>query len=591
MQPAATTLAAPAAATPGGPAKASAASRGRVLLRRHGWLLAVFLAALAVHLPYARPGGPCARNGDPWPLIHDEGTVLYDSWRIASGEAMYRDFFEFQGPVFYHAVAALYLASGPSPAAARAFILLVWALSAALLALVVARCAGRVAGAAAAAIHACLLVPFYAAAYPHWVAEAFTLGALVVLTAPHRGPRHDIAAGALAAAAAATIQSVGLPVLAALAGTAALPGLAARAWRRALAGPARVLGGAAAVLAAVALFCAARGALGALVYDVLVWPFIYYGKGQPKEAFAASAGWIAAHRKLPAAAGLAGLAGLYVTMALPWTTIAAAAAVAGRTLWALRRRAGDAAGGSDGGVHASGHPSGGGSGSGGSDGGVRASGHRSGGGSGGGGGGGSSSTVEAGPIAVATAAAAAVSPVLAGLTRQDLTHAAFVLGLGLAALGAVATPAWRGSRAATAALLGAVALVAAVAYGAKTLRTWAPSTRLPGWRAMALEFAPAKWLDTAVPPGAPVVDGLDHAGWVYLFVRPSAVAHTLIPRVKPEYFSDAQWQRLADEIVARRPAALTLAPEQWRLFTARRPEIAALYRSVGGGRWLLAAGP
>jgi hypothetical protein len=513
---------------------------------RRRWILAaaVFVAALVMHLPYLAPGGPCARNGEPWPLIHDEGTVLYDSSRIAAGETMYRDFFEFQGPAFYYAVGALFAATGPSPLAARLLVWLVWALSAALLALLVARRAGALAGVGAAAVHVFLFVPFYAAAYPHWIAELLVLAALVVATAPARGPRHDWVAGALAGAAAVTIQSVGLPVLVALVGTAAWAGVAARAPRKALAASGRVAGGAAAILGAVALLFAVRGALGALVYDVFVWPFVYYGKGQPNRDFGPNATWVKTHLEMGGLAGWAGLAGLYVTMALPWITVAAGAAVAARALFALRKAAapGVAAG-------------------------------------------------EAAPLVAAGAAVAAVSPVLAGLTRQDLTHAAFVLGTGLAGIAALATPRARWSRAAVTAALAAAGVVAAISFGAKFSRTYDASRRLPGWRAMAMELEPAKWLETATPPGARVVDGFDHAGWVYLYARPSAVAHTLIPRTKLEYFSDAQWQRIADEIVARLPAALALEPAQWRIFTTRRPEIATLYRAAGPKRYLLAPAP
>jgi hypothetical protein len=118
------------------------------------WSAAVFLAAVLTHLIYLAPGGPSSRSPDRLPISGDEGTVLYDSLRIARGEVMYRDFFEFQGPIFYYTYAGLYAVTGPSVATARALHILVSALASMLIGILVARFAGWLAGAGAAAVHA-----------------------------------------------------------------------------------------------------------------------------------------------------------------------------------------------------------------------------------------------------------------------------------------------------------------------------------------------------------------------------------------------------------------------------------------------------
>ena len=89
---------------------------------------------------------------------------------------MYRDFFQFQGPVFYHLVALLFGATGPSIAAARAMMILVNAVAATLIALLAARFAGKVGGVVAAMVFACLLVPLWPLAYPQWLAAALLMG-------------------------------------------------------------------------------------------------------------------------------------------------------------------------------------------------------------------------------------------------------------------------------------------------------------------------------------------------------------------------------------------------------------------------------
>lgn len=55
-----------------------------------------------------------------WLMNDDEGTYLYDAWRVSLGEIPYRDFFVSQTPLSFYPVAGLFKAFGPSVWAARA---------------------------------------------------------------------------------------------------------------------------------------------------------------------------------------------------------------------------------------------------------------------------------------------------------------------------------------------------------------------------------------------------------------------------------------------------------------------------------------
>jgi hypothetical protein len=89
----------------------------------------------------------------------------------------------------------------------------------------------------------------------------------------------------------------------------------------------------------------------------------------------------------------------------------------------------------------------------------------------------------------------------------------------------------------------------------------------------------------STPKDARVVAGVagqgGGMGGVYFFVREAATAYTYLPHTAA-YFSDAQWRRLADEILTRRPAMVWLSPMQLGEITRRRPEFRTVYRDAGG---------
>lgn len=513
-------------------------ARWRALARRlRSWPVVVGLVAFLIHLPYVKPGGPWARKPDATILSQDEGTVLYDSLRITRGQVMYKDFFMFQGPVFFYGYAGLFAITGPSFAAARVLHLLTTAIGAAFLAIVVSRFAGKIAGCGAAAIHACVLLPMWPFTYPHWLAETFALGALVLLTRPDRKARDELIAGALLALSLMTIQSVGLPVLVAVACVLAAPGLAARDWREALVRPGRILAGATAVLTPIALYFAAHGALGDLYYAMFRWSVENYKIGQGDQV---TYGWwtkeaIALHRAaLHAPWSTLAIFGLRLTWVLPFCALIAAPVVAIWALWKIWKKTAGFEFATAGG-----------------------------------------------------AALAGVSPLYLAPIRPDLTHVAYLGSFGLVAAAVLIGPIARRDHRAQLGVAALFAIAGALCLGTyahKTARTWEPSRKLADWRGEARKLSAFATIEKGVPPGDTIVAGA-MGGFYYFYLRDSAIPNTYMPGTYAKLLTDTQWQRIADAIATRRPWALLLVGVQWKEIAARRPDLATMYHP-GSGLWL-----
>ena len=235
-------------------------------------------------MPYLAPGGPSACYPNPLFLVIDEGTVLYDSFRITCGEVMYRDFFQFQGPIFYYIHAGLFAITGPSITTARTLNLLVTGITAVFIALIITRRLGHIAGAIAAAIHACLLVPIYPYAYPHWFAECFALAGIYLLATSKCKSRRDLAGGIFLGLSSFTIQSLGLPILAACIITLAIPGIIQSRWKEICNRLLWVLGGALLIIFPFILYLGFAGGLDQMWYSMVKWVFNLYSEGQKDAA-------------------------------------------------------------------------------------------------------------------------------------------------------------------------------------------------------------------------------------------------------------------------------------------------------------------
>lgn len=501
--------------------------------------LVVVLAAFAIHLRYAAPGGAHMRGMGPAELVRDEGTVLYDAYRITRGEVMYRDFFEFQTPLFYGTYALLFAATGPSLVAARVLAAIIVALATLVLTDVVARRAGVMAGVAAGAFHALVIVPMWPVAYPHWQAELFALAALWVLVARPPSRRRAVLLGALAALALLTIQSVGLPLLAALVLGEMADQLAREGrWWALLAG-AHVGLGATVVLTPCLVYFGLHGALDELIDCTWTWPMSQYAIGnQDASEYAAYLDdVVAAHR--PLAPGWRSVAELCLELMSMLPVVALLLGVAA-FVWVLRRLALGATGSAD-------------------------------------------------AVALGVCTACVVS-LFSGRVRPDITHVAFQSAFGLIAIAIVVGRIGR-----TWVTLVHGLLIAQVAFGAAVIhgmKTASPrqSEVAPGFRRELARVANDYWclrggllqrIQREVPRDGTIVVGCLE-GYVYLLVRPAAVSHTALPFHDPDnYLRDAQWRRVANEILARRPAVISVMPYQWVQMTRAQPKLRQRHGVLG----------
>jgi hypothetical protein len=475
-----------------------------------------------MHLVWLVPGGPWARRPEPLVLGQDEGMALYDALRITRGEVMFRDFFQFHGPVYYYLHALLFAVVGPSFTAARVLFLLTTTASTCLLAAMVARAAGRPAGVLAGLVHATLLVALWPFAYPHWYAEAFALGGLYLVT---RGD--DLFGGALLGLSIFTIQSEGLPTLIGLAAAAAGPGLAARDLRATVARPAKILGGAALAIAPILIYFAARGAYGAMYYSMFRWPFEnyhfenegFYGFQTPEA--------IKSHQAILGQPWQAlGIAALKLNLALPFLALAGAAVALPAAVWRIvtRRTQGWA------------------------------------------------------DILLAAGCIGGVSTLFLAPVRADFHHIAYGGPFGMLALSLAARR--PRLRAPVTAVLGLAAALAVVTYAHKTVFTWSASRKLGDFAAEARKLGGAGAI-ARLPADATIVMG-PMAGFYYFFQRDAAVPITHIPSSQEKFLTDAQWRWCADEIMAKQPAIVMLPARPWQQIIARRPELMLAYRPQGG---------
>jgi hypothetical protein len=492
--------------------------------RRFPWLVnknrlfvvGVFVFAVVIHLPYLVPGGPSPRYTWPLKLVIDEGTVLYDSFRITCGEVIYRDFFQFQGPVFYYVHAGLFTITGPSVAAARALNLLI---------------TGLVAGAMAAVVHICLLVPMWPYAYPHWLAEALALGGIYLLATSNGRARREIVGGACIGLSAATIQSLGLPILAACMAALAMPGIVHRSWRETCVRPLRVLAGALLSVAPFILYLGMRGAFDQMWYTMFEWVFTHYPEGQKDAAMrgygAFLESYIITHARVVWPWRDLAVIGLRFINLLPLFAICGGVIVMVQAIIDGWRR-----------------------------------------------------SLDYGYLVIGTAAIAGTAPLLLEITRVDVTHIVFVGSFGLcgAAIVLRLLVTWKPRLRLSVAIAWVIIGVLMIAnFGAKTVMTYRSSRKMEGWRGEVLKLAMARWIDANVGLKERIVV-VDMGGLQYLYIRRSAVGFTFIPGKAPKYFSDEQWRNLGRQILKALPPVIELTGEQWLQVTQRTPELKQLYQ-------------
>ncbi len=514
----------------------------RLVCKHRLFIAGIFVFSAVAHVPYLAPGGPSTCYPNPLFLVIDEGTVLYDSFRIACGEVIYRDFFQFQGPVFYHIYAGLFAVTGPSIAPARALNLLLTALTATFIALLVAQSLGPLAGAGAAVVHACLLVPMYPYAYPHWLAEAFTFAGIYLLVKSRGRPSRELAGGVCLGLCAATIQSLGLPILASCMFALALPGIAQRSWRETCVRPLRVFGGALLSISPFVIYLGVVGAFDQMWYSMVEWAFTHYSEGQ-KDAVAQGYGaYFDTFLRLHGNVGQPwrGLAifGLQFVKFLPAFAICGVIVAIVQGIINRWRR-----------------------------------------------------SVDYVYLMIGTAAIAGTSPLLLGITRGDIVHIAFVGSFGLCGAAITFQPlaTWKPRFHLSVAIVWLFLGILVISnFSAKTLMTYRPSREMKGWRGEILKLGMARWVDENLGPDERIVTAV--GGLQYLYIRRAAVGFTFLPFDAPKYYTDEQWRKLGGQILKALPPTIEVTKEQWMQVAQRTPELSRIYYQLLNDRLLLREG-
>lgn len=456
----------------------------------------------------------------------DELSQLANAARMLGGEVLYRDYFEILAPGSLWLAAGVFAVTGPSLLAARVVVALAVALAGWLACrLVLALGAGRAAGALAAV--GLVLGSFRA--FPvwghHWIALPLALGAALLAVRGVAAPRGRgwLAVGALAGACTMVTQSDGLALFAGLALAIALLG-ALGAWTGAEARAAalRLLAGAGAALAAVALPLLATGTLDDAWRCAWSWPAAHYraAGGVNDALFGHDLGWLLSPANGPWPGRAVFFARLYhlgLAYALP--VLAAAAALAWALGLAARRLRGQAATPAQG---------------------------------------------RWGVVAVLVLAFGAV----AVRGRADHVHVAFYLPWTLV-LAAAAADGLRGLLRPAAGLalaglpLGALALFAATGgvLAAHEARThpddWLAATS-PDARLAAHPLV--RYVKAHTRPGDRVVE-LPQGGLAYFFARPSAADMNVMLPPRFRYTDEDDYRALWARIAERRPALILVTPD------------------------------
>jgi type IV secretory pathway VirB3-like protein len=490
----------------------------------------VFVFAAIAHLPYIAPGGPSPCYPRPLSLAIDEGTVLYDSFRITSGEIIYRDFFQFQGPVFYYVYAGLFAVTGPSIAAARALNLLITALTATFIALLVARSLGTATGAGAAVVHACLLVPMYPSAYPHWLAEAFAFTGIYLLVTNRGSQSLDLAGGACLGLSAATIQSLGIPILASCMVVSALPGIAHRSLRETCVRPLRVLGGASLSISPFIIYLGVVGALDQMWYGMVEWVLNHYSEGQKEAAMQGYGAYLNTFLILHIIVSQPwrdlAMIGLLFVKFLPVFAICGVIVAIAQVIINRWRR-----------------------------------------------------SVDYDYLMIGTAAIAGTAPLFLGITRVDIVHIAFVGSFGLCGAAIALKPlvTWKPLFHLIVVIVWVFVEILVIAnFSVKTVMTYRQSREMQGWRGEILKRGMASWIDMNLGPNERIVTA--YGGLQYLYIRRSAVSFTYLPFNAPKYYSDEQWRKLGGQILKALPPVIEVTEEQWLQVTQRIPELMQHYQ-------------
>jgi hypothetical protein len=513
--------------------------RGRIVLSS-----VVVSIGIAFLVPYVDWAFPTLRT--PRGTINfDEGTYLYQAYRIARGHVIYRDFFDFKGIAAYLPFALLFAVVGPSVVAAR---LLMIAIVASIGAAAFETCrlaAGRATVPAylAAAFPALLVWPSWPNPYHDLLAQLFFLLALLFGARALRGSTWALFfAGLLCGLASWTHLAQGVTGTIAFAGSLMLIQLGRGAPRAAARWVGIFLCGFVALSASMLLYFWLEDALGEFYESVLVFPFEHYGSvNKTKYAFDVGrygARWFRTNPVAGAAAWVMGVGLAAVPVVAAGVSLGAAWVALKRAFRGLRKRA-----------------------------------------------------LQAGPQSgelsiLALSLSAVVIPVVAGYTRSDLCHIGFVAPVAFTGLMVLAASAEgfelpRAIRLASRAYVGIYAVALGVAalfligcvigpYAPRSIFTLDEQMRADfgchGDRALLKDGDTTVYLPRGYFPG----------GFHYLLTEhDSAISYSLLEHQAAYY--GGQWERAAEEISKRKPVFMRITPKDFRAFSKHVPELERIY--------------
>jgi hypothetical protein len=504
-------------------------------------LISLGIALLVPYVDWAFPTLRTPRGT----INYDEGTFLYQAYRIARGHVIYRDFFDFKGIAAYLPFALLFAAVGPSVVAARLLMIAIVASIGAVAFSICRVAAGRATLPAylAAAFPALLVWPSWPNPYHDLLAQLFFLLALLFGARALRGNTWALFfAGVLCGLAAWTHLAQGVTGTIAFAGSLVLIQLGRGAPRAAARWVGIFLCGFLALSATMLFYFWIEDALGHFYESVLVFPFEHYGSvNKTKYAFDVSrygARWSGVNP-------VAGVAAWVMGVGLAAVPIVAAGASLGAAWVALKRA-------------------------------FRGLRNR---------------TLQARPQTgelsiLALSLSAVVVPVVAGSTRSDLCHIGFVAPVAFTGLMVLAASVEgfelpRAIRLAGRAYVGIYAVAVGVAalfligcvigpYKPRSIFSLDDQLRANfgchGDRALLEDGDTTVYLPRGYFPG----------GFHYLLTEhDSAISYSLLEHQAAYY--GGQWERAAEEIAKRKPVFMRITPKDFRAFSKHVPELERIY--------------
>jgi hypothetical protein len=377
--------------------------------------------------------------------------------------------------------------------------------------------------------------------YPHWLAETFGLTGIYLLTTNGDHPNRDLTGGVFIGLSAATIQSLGLPILATSIIVLAMPGIAQRNLRKTYARPLRIVGGALFAISPVIIYLGLVGALDPMWYHTVKWVLNHYPEGQT-DAFTQGYGayvdtYIIQHGSVEQPwRGLA-IIGLKFVNLLPALAICGGI-IATLQIFINRWRR----------------------------------------------------PMDYDYLLIGTSAIAVYIPLLFGITRVDIVHIAFIGCFGLCGVAIALQPlvTWRPYfRLPVGIVWVAIGLLIVVNFSAKTVMTYRPSREKMGWKGEILKQGMASWMNAHLGPNERIVTA--YGGLQYLYIRRAATGFTFLPFDTPRYYSDEQWRKLGGQILKTLPPILEVTRLQWLQIIQRTPELKKYYQLINN-RYLMRIG-